>query len=54
MPIQMALSPWLVIQLMARNIVPGGEIAKHQSHESRGAYYVDLASDEEDGVIVET
>ena len=53
----MALSPWQaprpVIQLMARSTALGGGITEHQTHELHGAYYVDLASNEEEGAITE-
>ena len=53
----MALSPWQapqqVVQLTARSTASGGGIAEHQAHESHGAYYVDLASDEKEGDIAE-
>ena len=53
----MALSPWQaprpVIQLTARSTTLGGGAAEHQDHEPHSAYYVDLASDEDEGAVIE-
>ena len=53
----MALSPWQasrpVIQLTTGSTISGGGVTEHQAHESCGAYYVDLASNEEEGAIAE-
>ena len=53
----MALSPWQaprpVIQLTTRSTAPRGGAAEHQAHESHSAYYVDLASNKEEGAVIE-
>ena len=42
-----------MIHLAARSVTLGGGITKHEAPEAAGTYYVDLASDEEEGAIVE-
>ena len=45
--------PRPVIQLTARAIALGGGVKEQQAQEPHSAYYVDLASDKDEGAVIE-
>ena len=39
--------------MIARSVTPGGGVSEREAQEAINAYYVDLASDEEEGAAIE-
>ena len=42
-----------MIQLTAKSVAPGGGVTEQEAHKVVSAYYVDLASDKEEGAAIE-